>query len=146
MMETTLDIRALRKALSLTQTQLAEMAGVNLSTVWRWENDGIPTRGPARALLDRLWNEKVDISNPPASPSVGGSAGASSPHLGAPAVCQGRAEAARLAHNQEDAGSSPVPATSFQSPEVLPSGVKAGARCMDDASRAPAAFKGEGFR
>lgn len=36
--------------------------------------------------------------------------------------------------------------TNANTPEVLPSGVKAEARCMDDASRAPVAFKGEGFR
>jgi len=57
MTEARLNIPAIRKALNLTQTQLAEMAGVNLSTVWRWENDGIPKRGPARALLDRLNRE-----------------------------------------------------------------------------------------
>ncbi|KAB2725430.1 helix-turn-helix transcriptional regulator [Brucella intermedia] len=49
-----IDLPAIRRILKLTQTQLAEMAGVNLSTVWRWENEGVPTRGPAKAFIDRL--------------------------------------------------------------------------------------------
>ena len=49
-----IDLPAIRRSLKLTQTQLAEMAGVNLSTVWRWENEGLPTRGPAKAFIDRL--------------------------------------------------------------------------------------------
>ncbi|CAN7518712.1 helix-turn-helix domain-containing protein [Brucella pseudogrignonensis] len=49
-----IDLPAIRRTLKLTQTQLAEMAGVNLSTVWRWENEGVPTRGPAKAFIDRL--------------------------------------------------------------------------------------------
>lgn len=65
MSEAQLDIPAIRKALSLTQSQLADMAGVNLSTVWRWENDGIPKRGPARALLDRLNLEALTLRNSP---------------------------------------------------------------------------------
>lgn len=143
---THLDIPAIRKALNLTQSQLADMAGVNLSTVWRWENDGVPKRGPARAFLDRLKVEALGINGFPACSSAGESAGASLPRTDAPATCQGRAEAARLAHNQEVAGSSPTPAASFQSPDFLPSGVKAGARCLDDAGRAPASFDGERIR
>jgi transcriptional regulator with XRE-family HTH domain len=49
-----LDLPALRKKLNLTQADLAKAAGVDVSTVWRWENDGVPSRGPARAFLDRL--------------------------------------------------------------------------------------------
>lgn len=45
-----LDVRQIRKQLNLTQRELAEEIGVNLSTVWRWEN-GTPPRGPARTLL-----------------------------------------------------------------------------------------------
>lgn len=82
MSEAQLDIPAIRKALSLTQSQLAEMAGVNLSTVWRWENDGIPKRGPARALLDRLNIEALSLrSSPDHLPS--GEVGAQR----SPAVC-----------------------------------------------------------
>lgn len=54
-----IDLAAIRRSLKLTQPQLAEMAGVNLSTVWRWENEGVPTRGAARAFIDRL---VVDVS------------------------------------------------------------------------------------
>lgn len=51
-----LDIPAIRAAHKLTQQGLADMAGVNLSTVWRWEN-GNPPKGAARALLLRLRDE-----------------------------------------------------------------------------------------
>lgn len=53
-MDATLDIPAIRKTLKLTQADLAKQAGVDVSTVWRWENEGVPERGPARAFLDRL--------------------------------------------------------------------------------------------
>lgn len=49
-----IDLAAIRRSLKLTQPQLAEMAGVNLSTVWRWENEGVPKRGAAKAFIDRL--------------------------------------------------------------------------------------------
>ena len=52
-----LDLKDLRKKLNLTQAQLAEKVGVNLATVWRWENEGIPSRGPARAYLSKLAEE-----------------------------------------------------------------------------------------
>lgn len=52
-----LDLKAIRKSLNLTQAQLAEKVGVNLATVWRWENEGIPSRGPARAYLNKLAEE-----------------------------------------------------------------------------------------
>lgn len=51
-----LDIPAIRASHGLTQQGLADLAGVNLSTVWRWEN-GSPPRGTARALLMRLQTE-----------------------------------------------------------------------------------------
>lgn len=49
-----IDLASIRRTLKLTQPQLAEMAGVNLSTVWRWENEGVPRRGAAKAFIDRL--------------------------------------------------------------------------------------------
>ena len=49
-----LSLPEIRKALNLTQADLAKEAGVDVSTVWRWENEGVPSRGPARAFLDRL--------------------------------------------------------------------------------------------
>ncbi|QAZ46787.1 helix-turn-helix transcriptional regulator [Mesorhizobium sp. Pch-S] len=45
-----LDIKQIRKNRGLTQKDLADLVGVNLSTVWRWEN-GQPPKGTARALL-----------------------------------------------------------------------------------------------
>jgi len=65
-----IDLPAIRRTLKLTQTQLAEMAGVNLSTVWRWENEGLPTRGPAKAFIDRLANDAVSVASPKRSRSV----------------------------------------------------------------------------
>jgi DNA-binding XRE family transcriptional regulator len=56
-MKYALDVRALRKKLSLTQAQLAEKVGVNHATIWRWENEGVPTRGSARAYLVKLAQE-----------------------------------------------------------------------------------------
>ena len=53
-MEKVLDLPAIRKKLKLTQADLAKQAGVDVSTVWRWENEGVPERGSARAFLDRL--------------------------------------------------------------------------------------------
>jgi len=46
----------IRTKLGLTQTALAEKAGVNLSTVWRWEAEGVP-RGLARVFLKDLAKE-----------------------------------------------------------------------------------------
>lgn len=69
----------------------------------------------------------------PASSSAGDDVGASvtpPAQKGAPTVCQGRAEVARLAHNQEVAGSNPAPATSSNSLGNLPSG-GSGARFAD---------------
>ena len=60
-MKYALDIRALRKKLSLTQAQLAEKVGVNHATIWRWENEGVPTRGSARAYLVKLSEEAATI-------------------------------------------------------------------------------------
>ena len=51
-----LDIKQIRADRGLTQRELADLAGVNLSTVWRWEN-GKPARGAARALLLQMAGE-----------------------------------------------------------------------------------------
>lgn len=53
-MSTELDIKAIRERLGLSRADLANEAGVDVSTVCRWENGGIPARGPARAFLERL--------------------------------------------------------------------------------------------
>lgn len=81
---------------------------------------------------------KCPETNSPVGSSAG-DAGASLPPSDAPAsLSQDRAAVAQLVHTQQVAGSNPAPATSFQSPDILPSGVKAGARRKDDAGRAPA--------
>lgn len=65
MMNSKLDLPVLRAALGLTQSELAEKAGVNVATVWRWENEGVPKRGPARAFLDRLAMDASGIAPSP---------------------------------------------------------------------------------
>lgn len=53
-MKENLNVTEIRKKHNLTQPALAERAGVDVSTVWRWEHEGVPKRGPARAFLERL--------------------------------------------------------------------------------------------
>lgn len=38
----------------MTQSELAEAAGVDLSTVWRWENKSPPSRGTAKVFVERF--------------------------------------------------------------------------------------------
>lgn len=64
MMQNTLHIPTIRKALKLTQADLAAQAGVNIATVWRWENEGIPEKGPARAFLERLASDVEKLPAP----------------------------------------------------------------------------------
>lgn len=54
LMQTQIHLPTVRANLGITQADLAKLAGVNITTVWRWENEGIPTKGPARAFLERL--------------------------------------------------------------------------------------------
>lgn len=53
-MEQTIDVKTIRKHLEWTRAKLADEAGVNVSTVCRWENGNIPTRGTAKTLLEKL--------------------------------------------------------------------------------------------
>lgn len=69
-MDYAIGVEAIRDKLNLTQADLAKKAGVNVSTVWRWENGGIPDNGPARAFLETLAKEAgyaglVPPSSPP---------------------------------------------------------------------------------
>lgn len=48
-----IDVKQIRTDMGITQKELADLAGVNLSTVWRWEN-GSPPRGPALRFLENL--------------------------------------------------------------------------------------------
>lgn len=56
--------------------------------------------------------------------SIAGRAGVvpGAPESAATSFCQGREEVSRRVHTPEIAGSTPAPATSFQSPELLPTG------------------------
>jgi transcriptional regulator with XRE-family HTH domain len=62
MMQTDLDLPAIREKLKLTQAALAERAGVDVSTIWRWEKEGIPKRGPARAFIYRLADDAAKVA------------------------------------------------------------------------------------
>lgn len=48
------DIVAARLTLKKTQSEIASEAGVNLSTVWRWEKSGPPSRGTARKFIQGM--------------------------------------------------------------------------------------------
>lgn len=47
-------LKALRIKLNLKRAALAKMAGVDVSTISRWEENGIPKRGPAKAFLEQI--------------------------------------------------------------------------------------------
>ena len=48
-----LSLKILRSARGWTQQDAATYFGVDKATVWRWENEGIPSRGPSRRLIER---------------------------------------------------------------------------------------------
>ena len=52
------DVRAIRKAADISQSQFARLIGVNLRTLQNWEQHRTRPTGPARALL------KIVASNP----------------------------------------------------------------------------------
>lgn len=53
------EVAKLRKKLDKTQPEFAELVGVQVMTIWRWEKFGLPTRGPSLKLY-RQFREKVD--------------------------------------------------------------------------------------
>ena len=55
----------LRVVLGLTQKRLADLLGVHLMTVWRWEAGRVAPHGPARLLLAQLDEQArlVDSAN-----------------------------------------------------------------------------------
>lgn len=55
-MSETIDVRAIRERLGLTQEQLAAKLGLDRTTVSRMENEREPT-GPVRILLEQLLRE-----------------------------------------------------------------------------------------
>jgi len=54
------DVRAIREAAQISQSQFAKLIGVNLRTLQNWEQQRTQPTGPARALL------KLVASNPKA--------------------------------------------------------------------------------
>ena len=58
-MKKPLDLKSLRAKLKMDRAALAKRAGVNVSTISRWETKGLPTRGPAKAFLDQLAASEV---------------------------------------------------------------------------------------
>ena len=51
------DIRAARARTKQTQSEFGERFGVSRWTIALWEEEGPPSAGPARLLLDRILNE-----------------------------------------------------------------------------------------
>jgi putative transcriptional regulator len=54
------DVRTIREAAHISQSQFAKLIGVNLRTLQNWEQHRTQPTGPARALL------KIVASNPTA--------------------------------------------------------------------------------
>src|SRR5947209_3419220 len=54
------DVRSIREAAQITQSQFAKLIGVNLRTLQNWEQQRTKPTGPARALL------KIVASDPKA--------------------------------------------------------------------------------
>lgn len=56
-MKNEIDIKELRKARGWTQQEMGQHMGVDHQTIWRWENEGIPTRGTSPRMIELLWKE-----------------------------------------------------------------------------------------
>ena len=60
------DVRSIREAAKISQSQFAKLIGVNLRTLQNWEQQRTQPTGPARALL------KIVASNPGAIEALHG--------------------------------------------------------------------------
>ena len=60
------DVRMIREAAKISQSQFAKLIGVNLRTLQNWEQQRTQPTGPARALL------KIVASNPKAIEALHG--------------------------------------------------------------------------
>ena len=60
------DVRTIREAAQISQSQFAKLIGVNLRTLQNWEQQRTQPTGPARALL------KIVASNPKAIEALHG--------------------------------------------------------------------------
>jgi transcriptional regulator with XRE-family HTH domain len=56
-MNAPVDIAAFRKSRNWTKVRMADELGVDVSTVWRWENWGGPKKGPVVKAIERLADE-----------------------------------------------------------------------------------------
>ena len=61
-----LDVRTIREAAHISQSQFAKLIGVNLRTLQNWEQNRTQPTGPAKALL------KIVASNPKAIEALHG--------------------------------------------------------------------------
>lgn len=57
MTDSKIDLRTIREGLGESQEAFALRFGVDQSTIARWETRGVPRRGAARALIERLSEE-----------------------------------------------------------------------------------------
>jgi DNA-binding transcriptional regulator YiaG len=48
------DLKAARDLLKESQAAFALRFGVHQATITRWENDGLPKRGPARIVIEQV--------------------------------------------------------------------------------------------
>ena len=60
------DVRMIREAVKISQSQFAKLIGVNLRTLQNWEQNRTQPTGPAKALL------KIVASNPRAIEALHG--------------------------------------------------------------------------
>lgn len=59
-----MNIKKLREARGWTRQQMAEHFDVNVTTVLRWENNGVPARGPARRAIEIEFSERSSAASP----------------------------------------------------------------------------------
>lgn len=55
------DVRAIRKAANISQSQFAKLIGVNVRTLQNWEQRRTRPTGPARALLKIVASDPKSI-------------------------------------------------------------------------------------
>jgi putative transcriptional regulator len=60
---TTVDVKALRERLGLTQNEFSGMIGVSIKTVQNWEQGRREPEGPAKALLRVVEKEPQAVLN-----------------------------------------------------------------------------------
>ena len=57
-----IDVRALRKSLSESQSRFGELFGVDQSTVHRWEKEGLPVSGVAKSAVEKFAAENSEAA------------------------------------------------------------------------------------